>query len=513
MNRKWFLSYLMTIRIVFSVILTFFFFLYVQHSFRWEVMWDTSIMHYVNFLMAHDLTPYRNILDNNLPGSYYLEGWAMQIFGSGDVGWRFYDYFLLIVLIASLIIVALPYDWFAGLLSGVLFAVLHGAQGPRNAAQREQVMTTLMIAAYAVLFTGLRRAKCWMLLPFGFLMGLAASLKPTAAPLALVLLGMAVYSLRQRAVSASPYFTFALAGLLAALSLDMAFLVHYRALADFIEISKHLTGYYASIGDSSLHVLIFSILTLNKSFFLLIGALLTILISSRQSWENWERAALLVGLCFGFASYILQRKPFEHHESAFVVFLFAWVSIEAAKAWKSPTALHFIGLGYFALIILKVIPYRSDGIQHIDASNPQTHAIIADLQHLGGASLQYQVQCFDLVDGCYSALNRLNLMPYSTFMGDYMFFPPVGDPALPWARDKLAAAFSQRPPRVIVLTNMWLASQSSFQKLDRWPEMASFVEAHYTLEDAHAFSGSAYRFYVLKTLTSPANPIGSSSNR
>ena len=42
-----------------------------------------SIMHYVNFLMDRGLAPYRDIVDINLPGAYFMEGWAMHIFGGG----------------------------------------------------------------------------------------------------------------------------------------------------------------------------------------------------------------------------------------------------------------------------------------------------------------------------------------------------------------------------------------------------------------------------------------------
>ena len=59
-------------------------------------------MHYVNFLMSHGLQPYSQITDNNLPGAYLIESWAMHVFGGGDLAWRIYDFFLLGVLTLSM---------------------------------------------------------------------------------------------------------------------------------------------------------------------------------------------------------------------------------------------------------------------------------------------------------------------------------------------------------------------------------------------------------------------------
>jgi hypothetical protein len=506
----WFPRYRRFLRIIFSLILVSSTAYYVHRSIHWQVMWDTSIMHYVNFLMAHGLAPYRDILDNNLPGSYFVEGWAIQIFGTGDLGWRLYDFTLLAVLVGSLIVISLPDDWFAGFAAGLVFVVLHGSEGPRNAAQREQVMTTLMIAGYALLFTGLRRAKPWMFLPFGFLMGMAASLKPTAAPLAMLLLAMAAYSLRKRGVPMLPYLVYGVIGLALASSFDMAFLMRYHAVKAFLEVSKYLTRYYAGASDSSMGELLDRILRPTKILTLFVGLFLVFFIKQKREWENWERVALFLGICFGLFSYLAQRKMFDHHEYAFLVFLYLWGTIELSKAWKTNTWLHFVGLGCFSMIVLAVVPYLDLKLLRIDGSNRQTDAIMADLERSGGSGLQHEVQCFDMVDGCYSALNRLGLMPYTTFLGDYMFFPRPGDPPLPWAREKMGAAFAVAPPRVIVLTNMWLATNSSFKKLDQWPEMKSYVDTHYTLQDSHAYSGSAYRFYVLKD-SPPALPVASLS--
>ena len=172
-------------RLLCAAALGFFALFFVLASRHWPLLDDGPIMHYVNFLMAHGLRPYSDITDNNLPGAYLTEGWAMRLFGGGDLAWRVYDIALLGVLTAAMTIIARPYDWFAGVLGGGLFLVVHAAEGPRYAGEREEVIAVALMVGYAALFEAVRRYKPPLALLFGLTAGLAASIKPTFAPLSL----------------------------------------------------------------------------------------------------------------------------------------------------------------------------------------------------------------------------------------------------------------------------------------------------------------------------------------
>ena len=60
--------------------------------------------------------------------------------------------------------------------------------------------------------------------------------------------------------------------------------------------------------------------------------------------------------------------------------------------------------------------------------------------------------------------------------------------------DKLHAS----PPKIVVLTNMWLSEDYSFNKLNQWPQLAAFLSSEYTQEPTRTFGQFAYRIYVLK---------------
>jgi 4-amino-4-deoxy-L-arabinose transferase-like glycosyltransferase len=170
----------------------------VVHTLRWPLMQDAPVIHYVNFLTDHGFAPYREIGDMNMPGAYLIERLGVLLFGSGDVAFRIYDFFLMSAMVLAMIAIASPYDWLAGLFAGVLFAMIHASDGPKGAGQRDEVMATLMVVGLAFLFQSVRKARPgWMALG-GFFFGMATAVKPTVAPLGLLLLLLIAVVLRRK---------------------------------------------------------------------------------------------------------------------------------------------------------------------------------------------------------------------------------------------------------------------------------------------------------------------------
>ena len=169
---------------------------YVLFTIHWPWMWDTQVFHYAVFLMKHGKIAYKDIYDINMPGCYLMERWAIDIFGGGDLGWRFYEFTLLGSMTLAACVIALPYDWLAGLLTGVLFAIFHGIDGAAMATERDEVIAVLILVGYAFQFLAIRRSRSILMLPFGLSLGMAVLIKPTAAAFAVVLLVFAYFALR-----------------------------------------------------------------------------------------------------------------------------------------------------------------------------------------------------------------------------------------------------------------------------------------------------------------------------
>jgi hypothetical protein len=453
---------------------------YVVFTIHWKWMWDTQVMHYIVLLLRHGKAPYKDIYDINMPGAYLTERWAIAIFGSGDLGWRLYEFTLLGSMTLAMIVIALPYDWLAGLFTGVLFSVQLGSLGPMQAAERDEVMTVLIFIGYAFLFAAVRKAVPWLMLPFGLAMGIATLIKPTVVPLVLCLLVFLFVTLRRRERSPIAYILFAIAGLGIALGILLDFLLPQHAFGPFFFILNKLVPYYSSLAHPSLWVLIRR--SLPQAFLVYMPLTLLLAVASRRR-ANWEMWAVRAGFLFGGISYFVQRKGYDYHRIAFLCFGLLWIGLEFTAAMKDRGWRRNAGVAGMAFGVLLMVPFNALKVHGRHDVNAAVPVLEQDLLRLGGNKLQGKVQCLDMVGGCLSALYRLDLVQSTGFTGDTQFFGPDDGKVVPYYRKMLWDDFHQDPPAVIVLSNEWYQeSNYSFDKLNTWPEFRDYLNSAYRLE-------------------------------
>ena len=491
---------------------------YLLSSLRWPLMVDSPIMHYVSYLIDHGMKPYQDITDNNMPGAYLTERWAIAIFGGGDLGWRLYEYVLLAALTSGMIVIARPYDWLAGLYAGGLFTLLHGTEGPKYAVEREEVMATLIMVAYAACFTAVRRQRPWLMLGFGFLASLAAAIKPTLAPLVVVVLALAVWTLRRQRRPMLPYVVWTLAGAALTTLFVLRFLVHYDAVGPFLFILRVITPSYVALSHPGLgHMLARSW----PVSFLPLLPLAILAFAVNRRW-NWERSALAAGFLFGLASYFIQGKGFNHHRYTFLCFFLLLAAIEFTTTLARPGWRRAVGVTALALIPLFYVPYDIHKQRAVIPNSDFTLQLEQDLRQLGGEQhLQGRVQCFDLVFGCLNALYHDGIVQNSGFTGDLMFFSGPDTRAARYYREMFWRLAQRDPAEVLVVSNEWFGQEPSFDKLQRWPQFVAYLDANYTQvltrrfpsEDSHTPAPptnphiEAYRIYIHRGSPLLSNPL------
>jgi hypothetical protein len=467
---------------------------------HWPWMWDNQAMHYVVFLLKHGKVAYKDIYDMNMPGSYIVERWAIDIFGGGDLGWRFYEFALLASMTLAACVIALPYDWLAGLLAGVLFSILHGADGGAMATERDEVITVLLLVGYAFQFVAVRKNRPILMLPFGLSLGIAMLMKPTVAPFAVVELLFAYFAIKQRAQSPSNYLIHSLGGFGIAVAILLSFLLP-DSLGPFLFLERKTIPYYSKFAPATWGYLLKHSLPASAVFLIPLAVLLAIMNRNRADWEIW---AIRAGVVLGALSYFIQRKGYTYHRYSFLAFALLWFSIECAIAMKKRGWLRNFGVIGIALALLVVLPRNTNRLRHMRHDrDPLTDQLQLDLQRLGGTRLQNRVQCLDLVTGCYSALYRLGLVQSTGIMGDLPFFGPDDGAVVPYYRKIFWDDIHSHPPQVIVLSSEWFGEQYSFDKLNAWPQFRDYLNSAYTLEVSRTFGSFdgnvlAYRMYVLK---------------
>jgi hypothetical protein len=476
----------------------------VVSTYHWPLIWDAQVFHYGNFLIDHGFAPYRDIIDMNMPGTYLIDGWAIKVFGGGDLAWRIFDFTLLGALCLAMMVIARPYDWFAGLFAGVMFALIHASEGPQNTGQREEMMTVLIMAAYAFLFESRRRRNPWMMIFFGLSLGMASSIKPTEIPLGACLLVLAWWDLKRKGEATAAYVWCSLLGASIAAAIVATFLLRFDAAGALMAISKRLIPYYAGMERINFHLLLRFSLPIAAYVLLPFAIAVTSAERYRRNWEYW---AISLGAAFGAFSYFAQGKAYTHHRYTFVAFMLLWIALELTQAMRKSGWVKAVAIAGISVGSLVLVPIYTRLVLQVHPVNLFTPALEADLSRIGTDQLQNRVQCLDLVDGCYNALYHLRIVQSTGLMGDLLLFAPGKSPVVDFYRDRFWDSIMKNPPAVFVLSNEWFNQVPTFDKLNEWPQFAKYLEENYKLVISREFDAEyhhGYRIYVRDGMSFPA---------
>jgi hypothetical protein len=528
--------------------------LYFAWSWRWPLVGDASLIHYIGWLIERGWAPYRDLGDMNMPGSYLIELAAMHLFGMGDLAWRLFDFALMGAAGASFFAITRragstqANGWLAGLFAACLFILVHGRDGLSEGGQRDLTMAVCLIVATAFLFVAMRKDWPWAAAAFGLFCGVALTIKPTAILLSLAQLLLAAWVLRRGRIAQQPM-RGVFARLLAPASLAclvapavcLVFLLREQALAAFLAGFHGIIPYYASLGHRPLSfILLHSISPLLP--LVLLWIVLLALNGSRfngegESPRNWERTALLAGVLFGLINCVVQARALPYYRYPLLVFLLPLMGVDFTCAAQSmetvpspvepeprPTELRpkLSGLwrtraarwlavcalcfgGFFlapqsAVLIHRYRWWQTDFISSLEQN----------LDALGGERLSGRIQCIDSISGCGNVLYHMRLEPTTGVLSDFLLFGPDDVPIVRQTRANFSAAILANPPQVIVVTShLHMDGPENYRKLDRWPAFESFLADDYTLVTEWSPSRTArwwsreetpagYRIYVLR---------------
>lgn len=461
---------------------------------HWPVISDASFMHYVIFLMHHGMTPYRDIIDINMPGTYLIEEIAVRVFGNGPLGWRFFDFTLILLAALAMIWIARPSGIFAGFVAGTLFALIHWSGGTAQLGQRDLVVAVFRPLAYAAIFSALRTGS-WPLTGLsGFCFGCAATVKPQAVFLAIALLGLAAYTLRRRRQAIAAHLLCGFAGLVIPAMVCLLLLARERAVHSFLSMVRGLDIYHAGMARHSAGFLLAHAIPSLLVPVALIAAWFAI---DTGYWRTWEGAAILLGVCFGFGSFCLQGKAYPYHRYPLVAFLLLFISIQLTAALRinkdriEPPEIErganrcHRALAYAGLIFctLWIAPAATAKALRYDWRDQATlDQMRWDLNQLGGERLSGQIQCMDTIAGCLTILDRMQLTQATGFLYDCYLLAPQSSPVQEKLREEFWRRLQQRPPHVFVVTNDWcFGLPGGYRKLEQWPALSNLLATDYNL--------------------------------
>ena len=453
----------------------------------------------------------------NLPGCYLTERWGMAIFGWSDLSWRIFEYFLIAALAAGGMAIGGARRWFAGIFAVTFFLLMHGAEGPIFAVERDETMTVLLVAATALLFLALRRSDPFWMLPYGLIAGFEASIKPSGMLLDVSLLVLLFVVLRGRNVSSRLYLLSAVAGHVLSGLFIVGYFLHHHALRQFLFIVRTVLPSYGHTNTGTPWLLIRQFTPPELVPLIVLGVVLAVVRGGKIGWERW---AIFLGMATGAVSYFAQRKGYPYHRYMFVVFTLLWIGWEltyATGAMRRRTQV--LGVAGIAFLFVAIAPFYIHIMEQYrngdDSPVELAVKLETDLTQLGGSSLQQQVQCMDLVNGCLNALYHLRLVGNTGSTGDMLLFAPQGGTAVDYYRSWFWQRDREHPADVVVLGNEWYQNGApSFDKLNAWPQYADYLHRMYEPVVERSFGDDydpAYRIYLRKgssvLVREEANPL------
>ena len=493
---------------VFAVVLVTCVTIFVCVTRHWPFVGDEAIIRYVNFLMHHGMAPYRNIVDINMPGAYAVDWLAVHVFGSGSLAWRMFDFTLMGVATAAAMVIAWPYDWFAGIYCSALFILIHGRDGVAQTGQRDLTISVLVLAAAALLLYA-RRNNCWAATAlFGVCCGFASAIKPTVLPLGFVLLLMFAIELQREKFPILRHVISGIIGLLVPLLLVVLFLTREHAMPAFMYTLNTLIPYHASIGRLPL-----SYFLLHSFAWAILPIVLLWLVVAvmKKDWQSWERAVLLICLGFGLLSLVAQGKGYPYHRYLSEAFLLLLAGIDFTGALRDRGILKILGAAGLIFGVFVLAPVSTIKAAQYQWKNQEFRTMLEnDLNGLGGRNLSGQIQCMDTVGGCVATLNQMQLVQATGFLYDCYLFADKPGPVQEEYRARFWAALEKNPPKIFVLTNELCTNEpSSFQKVQRWPQFDEYLRANYAMDMqrtppdevlwwSRSMLPDSYRIYVRK---------------
>ena len=489
--------------------------LFIVRTWHWPLIGDAALMHYIVFLMHHGMAPYRDIVDPNLPATLIIEGVVIHLFGSGSLAWRMFDLFLLGVIGVAMIVIARPYDWFAGFLAAALFALIHGRDGTMLLGERDLVMTALLVVSYAFLFSAMRvspaeSVSAWKMGCFGLCCGAAATIKPTVFLLPVLLLIMAAIHLRHQRQPRFRATLFSVLGVLAPIVYSLVWVWRKHVMAAFLATIFDLIPYFARLGDRSFgHLLVHSISSVVLPSVLIWLAVLWL----ERTQLTWERAALLVGAILGLASFYLQRKGYSYHRYPSEAFLLLLASIDLTSVLHQKNSKPRPAAQRLALagILLSAFFIGGGSTLHalrLDWRNQEFDTLLqTDLNRLGSRRLDHRIQCLDMSDQCITTLNNLRLVQATGFLYDCYLFSTIHTAEQDRYRQAFWQAIQQNPPALFVVSSndceVYPERPSyNYRKTSRWPQLDAYLRTNYHL-DADRLPP-----HMVYTGSSPSKPLG-----
>lgn len=494
-------------------------FLCIIQSLEWRIYHDAVAFLYVAHMIDQwHLVPYVDFFLNQLPGTLLFNLAAVRLFGYSDLGFRCADLLFLVILLLFTLGWMRRLDARAALFGTVAFGLNYLRFGPVMSMQREFLTLLPISLSLVVLLSPRKISNALRSLTVGFLLAIAASIKPHSAmvlPILILYQWIEVRagdsdkpksSLDLKIVSLA---FCSLVGFVIPMAAMVLFMWSIGAIEPLLEGFIHytpktipLTGEHVTLGGAErIKYLIKGYLYLGGYGLLLIpagwGVFITLFNSHFGDLQK-RKVLLLCGLLIVYSAYpVLPGKFWQYHWLPFSYFLIMLASLSIIQQREAPSKAQ--KLAPMVVLLVMLLPFigmqkellgRVAGLKGITMQFQRADEI-ADYLHkhlLPGDT----VQALDTLGGGTQAIFMARARPATPFIWDFVFYHHVSDDYVQELRKRFVRSLREARPRFIIDVfdekKPWPAGLDTTREFE---ELWKFIHSAYVA----AHSGEGYTIY------------------
>lgn len=472
-------------------------------SLRWRLGFDAANMIYLGWLVEQQgLTPYRDVVTQNMPGTYLLSAAIGKLFGYSDIGLRLADQTLLVILLAGTFVALRPLGTPVGWAAAVVFGLLYLRSGMYMALQREFLMLVPIGLALAV-------ARIWhpaassrfylSIAAISVLFGLAATVKPHA------IIGLPIVAGWYAWIHWTPHVqrnnprVFIVTGVavLAGVALPLIAVIVYLwssgAWPAFLDIAinywplyNRLDRVHQTIDAASYPLYVWNNwIDLGGHHIWLITALIGAVSALRdQTLAHNHRmfVQMLVALTIGYSLYPIPAGKFWSYHWLPMLFFLVLLTALSFRSLERPGWFHQVILLIVGAVIVGAA--RPAPELHLFGGPPtgrkfqRTDRIVAFLRKQ--VLPNEQVQTLDWTGGANYAMLIARIEPATSFVEDFVLYHHVSHPTIQRFRKRFIDEFDASRPRfVIQITDEDKPWVSGFDTTRSFPELEQRLAREY----------------------------------
>jgi hypothetical protein len=467
-------------------------------SFRWPLVHDAPLMHYIAWRILSGAVPYRDLFDMNMPGVYVLHILVLKLFGPSDLGWRLFDLLWLLLTTGAIYLLCRPVNRWAGFFSAVFFFSFHLSAGAINMGQRDFLLCAFLLLSAHFLALSIERRGCpkWALLA-GLFLGAGTSVKPHCALYGAFMIVLLISYAHRGQFPWKKEVLLLVTGMAAIPLLMVSWLIWVGGLDPMLKMTfEYLLPFYAKLGN--IDTLTLTLVPLEKNAFWI----WVVLLACWQTPKSFRYWLIAQGAVFGWFSFVLQGKGWGYHLYPFEVFLYTLLGMSLVALFSRRALLsRLVAFSCFSLFMY-LVAMRC----WVVSRTPMSSDLCAKKIAIVKGMVTYlrprfdpdrdTIQVVDEAEGGIHGLLLLRAVEPTRFIYDYQFLPEFKSQ---FARDLLSEfieGLRNRRPRYIVVFDdgTWRGPRGHGRVKLEFPEIDRVLTQSYTME----LSSRAYDVYRRK---------------